>query len=349
MSAPILAAHNLMRTFTDAPDAPIVNDVSLSVEHGEILALIGPSGCGKTTTLRMLAGLERLDSGRIEIAGRVVGDGRLHIPTEKRNIGLVFQDYAIFPHLTVWKNVAFGLGRAAAKKRVADMLALVGLAGLGDRMPHELSGGQQQRVALARALAPEPVVLLLDEPFSNLDASLRDVMRHDVRDLLRRADMTAIFVTHDQEEALFMGDQIAVMNNGRLEQTGSPETIYHRPRTRFVAEFMGQSDFMPGVVHGDFVTTPLGDLPNHHDFADGEKVDIVLRPDDVLLQPAPDGRGNGRILDRQFVGIANIYRIQLHDGTIIHSWQLHSIQIADGDPVRVVIMPGQALPSFARP
>lgn len=201
----------------------VVRGLNLSVAPGEIIALLGPSGCGKTTALRLIAGFETLDSGRIEIAGRTVADERTFMPPERRRIGYVFQDYAIFPHLSVAQNVAFGLGQAQGRnQKVSDLLTFVGLDGQDDKMPDQLSGGQQQRVALARSLAPQPDVLLLDEPFSNLDAGLRSGMRHEVRNLLKQNHATALFVTHDQEEAMAVGDRIAVMHEGVLQQVGSP-------------------------------------------------------------------------------------------------------------------------------
>ncbi len=318
-------------------DVTVVQDLTFSVPDGQILALLGPSGCGKTTSLRLIAGLEELDEGMIEIAGQLVADGRRHVPIEKRRVGMVFQDYAIFPHMNVAQNIAFGLQRGQARPRVEQMLAFVGLDGLGDRMPHELSGGQQQRVALARALAPQPAVLLLDEPFSNLDAALRLEMREDVRRLLKEAKTTAVFVTHDQEEALFMGDKIGVMHNSRLEQIGTPEEIFHRPRTRFVAEFMGQTDFIPGEISAQGVLTALGLVPirKPHALAQGTAVEVALRPDDVALQA--DEQGNGRIVARHFVGIAYIYRLALDNApdSLIHSWQPHEVLLPVGQRVQV--------------
>ncbi len=320
----------------------IVKNFSLTVESGSILALLGPSGCGKTTTLRLIAGFERLDSGRIEVAGQVVDDGRNHIPPEKRRVGMVFQDYAIFPHLSVTDNIAFGLGRGAdIPARIAQMMALVGLPDLGDMMPHELSGGQQQRVALARALAPEPVILLLDEPFSNLDTSLRAQVRAEVRELLKRSQATAIFVTHDQEEALFIGDRVAVMNEGRLEQVGTPEEIFHRPASRFVAAFMGQTDFISGRVTVDGVETVLGRFAYDGVETVGSAVDVAARPDDIKLLPVEQGNGqegmmgNGRVIDRRFLGIAYIYTVALSDGTVVHSWQPHTVDFPLGAAVAV--------------
>ncbi len=317
----------------------VVDAVSFQVASGQILALLGPSGCGKTTTLRLIAGFEQLDNGRIFIDGQEVANDHKHLPPEKRRAGMVFQDYAIFPHLSVAENVAFGLPRRERKKslRADEMLEFVGLTGLGAKMPHELSGGQQQRVALARALAPEPAVLLLDEPFSNLDAALRIEVRQEVKSLLKQANTTAVFVTHDQEEALFLGDTVAVMHAGCLEQIGTPELIFHKPQTRFVAEFMGDSDFVPGIVTPQGVETPLGKLPLTPHLPDGTAVDILLRPDDVKLEA--DENGNGRILSRQFQGIAYMYRVILADGTLVQSWQSHQIDFLEGTAVRATLRP----------
>ena len=335
-----VTCHNLYKTFEGQP---VVQDVSLSVPPGEILVLLGPSGCGKTTTLRLIAGFEQLDGGRIEINNQLVADGSRHVPPEKRRVGIVFQDYAIFPHLTLAQNIGFGLKRGQSE-RVEEMLSFVGLRGLGERMPHQLSGGQQQRVALARALAPQPVVLLLDEPFSNLDAALRVEMRQEVRRLLKDSGTTAVFVTHDQEEALFMGDQVGVMNVGHQEQVGAPEAIFHRPRTRFVAEFLGQTDFLPGEVTAQGVQTPLGVLPQMLPLANGTAVEVAVRPDDLLLEP--DDLGNGRIVSRQFVGIAFVYGVRLEDGTLIHSWQPHENSLAEGTAVSVQFATPHDLPCF---
>ncbi|HEX6386896.1 MAG TPA: ABC transporter ATP-binding protein [Anaerolineae bacterium] len=323
--------HQLYKSFGETA---VIRGVSFTVYAGEILALLGPSGCGKTTTLRLIAGFEQLDSGRIEIAGRVVADGRFHLPPEKRRVGMVFQDYAIFPHLNVAQNVAFGLNRAPeAQARTQALLEMVGMPGSGKQMPHELSGGQQQRVALARALALEPAVLLLDEPFSNLDTSLRAQVRQEVRDVLKQNQATAIFVTHDQEEALFLGDQVAVMNEGKVEQVGTPEIIYHRPQSIFVANFMGQTDFISGRVTEAGIETPLGVLPQSLPLPAGTEVEVALRPDDIQIEA--DEAGNGRILSRQFLGIAHVYHVILVDGSRVHSWQSHTLDLAPGTTVQV--------------
>ena len=228
-----------------------VDGVNLDIETGEIMALLGPSGCGKTTMLRLLAGFERPDQGCIQLDGEIIAGGRTFLPPEKRRLGMVFQDYALFPHLSVRGNVAYALGRRGDRSRVDEVLELVGLGELAERAPHELSGGQQQRVALARALAGTPSAVLLDEPFSGLDAALRARVRGEVREILRRAGVTALFVTHDQEEALSLADRVAVMCDGRIAQVGTPEEVYGRPESRWVAEFLGEADVLPGTVSDD--------------------------------------------------------------------------------------------------
>ncbi|MBI4314299.1 MAG: ABC transporter ATP-binding protein [Chloroflexi bacterium] len=326
---------------------PAVADVSLSVAKGEILALIGPSGCGKTSTLRLIAGFERPDSGTVVIGGRVAANGRAWIPPERRGVGMVFQDYALFPHLTVAENTGFGLDELSRDKRqpeVDHLLQLVGLEKFGRRYPHELSGGERQRVALARALAPKPVVVLLDEPFSNLDTDRRAEMREQVRAILTMLSATAIFVTHDHEEALFMGDRVAVLNNGRLEQIGAPENIFHSPASHFVAEFMGHTDFLPGRVVSNGIEMEIGLLPQRVDLPEGTAVEIAFRADDVSL--TPDRTASARVLARHFKGAVNLYRVRLPSGQLIHSLQPHTLQMAPGTAVRVWAAPGHALACY---
>jgi iron(III) transport system ATP-binding protein len=225
---------------------------SVDAWPGGVLSLLGPSGCGKTTALRVIAGFERPDSGTVVLKGGSVTDGGQFVPPERRRIGMVFQDYALFPHMTVAANVGYGLSRRPdRRRRVAEVLDLVGLPEVDKRYPHELSGGQQQRVALARALAPEPDVILLDEPFSNLDASLRDRVRRDVREILAAAGATAVFVTHDQEEALAMSDEVAVMRHGRVVQAAPPDVLYRRPADPWVARFLGDADLLDGCRRDD--------------------------------------------------------------------------------------------------
>ena len=299
---------------------PAVEQITFTVHQGEILCLLGPSGCGKTTILRAIAGFERVITGSIALSGQLVSSRDTMVPTEQRHIGMVFQEYALFPHLRVEKNIAFGLSHLSRRQRkpiVDDLLALTGLRGLEHRYPHELSGGQQQRVALARALAPRPVLLLLDEPFSNLDPDMASRMRQDLHALLRQTKTTAILVTHDHDEAFAMADRVAVLHRGRLEQFDRPETIYHLPTTPFVADFVGQADFIFGVVTNDMVATELGEFPNTKNFPTGSKVVVMIRPDDIHIVPAKGAAA--RILARQFKGSENLYTIQLPSGQIVHS------------------------------
>lgn len=255
----VVACRNVRKMFGDVVG---VRNASLELARGELLAVLGRSGCGKTTLLRMIAGLERVSDGRIAIEGRVVDGDGVFIPPEKRGVGVVFQDYALFPHLTVEQNVAYGLPRRTRRSRLIDeMLDMTGLVSLRDRRPHELSGGERQRTALARALAPRPAVVLLDEPFSSLDTSLRESVRGDVLELLRTAGASAVLVTHDQEEALSVADRVSVMSDGRVVQTGTPAEVYLRPANREVAELVGDGNLLPGSMVGDCVRCELGALP----------------------------------------------------------------------------------------
>ncbi len=299
-----------------------IEEISFSVGKGEIVALLGPSGCGKTTTLRLIAGFEAPDHGWIEIGGRMVANQGLFVPPERRGVGMVFQDYALFPHLTVQENAAFGLRHwngEQKRRRIEEALDLVGLSELGGRYPHELSGGQQQRVALARALAPSPQVVLLDEPFSNLDADMRAQMRQDVHAILHQAGTTSIFVTHDQEEAFMIADRVGVLNQGRLEQIDKPDMMYHTPATRFVARFVGSADFIPGVVQPAGILTELGTFPNQQGLSLGLAVEVMIRPDDIEL--VPDLAGEATVVTRHFRGSDNLYCVRLPSGRTVHSSQ----------------------------
>ena len=300
--------------------SPAVTGITFSARKGEIICLLGPSGCGKTTTLRAIAGFEPVASGEIRLNGNVVSTTGRHVPPEQRRVGMVFQDYALFPHLTVRDNVGFGLTFATAndrRGRVDEMLSLTGLTEFAGRYPHALSGGQQQRAALARALAPQPVLLLLDEPFSNLDPDTTERMRVELLHLLKSTETTAVLVTHDHEEAFAMADYVAVLNNGKLEQFTTPETTYHLPVSRFVAEFVGQADFIPGTVRDSVVVTQLGTFPVTQNYEGGSEVVVMIRPDDVHIRENEDG--DGTVISRQFRGSEIIYGIRLGSGDIVHS------------------------------
>jgi len=301
---------------------PAVQEISFAAREGEILCLLGPSGCGKTTILRAIAGFEPVRSGQIFLSGQLVSSPDVMTPTENRRVGMVFQEYALFPHLRVQDNIAFGLrhlARSERSARVQEMLRLTGLEGFERRYPHELSGGQQQRVALSRALAQNPVVLLLDEPFSNLDPDMAGRMRQELHDLLRRTKTTTVLVTHDHDEAFAMADRIAVLNQGRLEQFDTPEMMYHMPATPFVADFVGQADFIPGTVSQGMVHTELGEFPDTIECKDGTVVVVMIRPDDIHLVPTEGARS--RVLSRQFHGSENLYTVSLPSGQIVHSSQ----------------------------
>jgi iron(III) transport system ATP-binding protein len=332
---PLLELARIGKRFgADRPAA--VDGLTLTLEAGHILVLLGPSGCGKTTTLRLIAGFEEPDEGLITIGGRIVARaGRQGVPPEERGVGVVFQDYALFPHLTVEENVAFGLARrprTARAAQVARILDLIGLGELARRYPHELSGGQQQRVATARALAPGPALLLLDEPFSNLDADLRAQMRDEVEKILRATKTTAIFVTHDQEEAFTIADEVGVLNAGRLEQLAPPETIYHRPTTPFVAEFVGAADFLLGVVTSEGIVTEIGVFGHDGRREPGTKVRVMIRPDDVTF--VPDDAGDAVLIRRYFRGSETLYCLGLASGSRVHSSQPSSAAFATGQRVR---------------
>lgn len=307
--------------------APAVNDVSLGLRAGEIGVLIGPSGCGKTTLLRAVAGLERAQSGSISLAKEIVSSEKQHVPAEQRRIGMVFQDYALFPHLDVGHNVAFGLSHLKPderRQRVSEVLDMVGLGKAQKRYPHELSGGQQQRVALARALAPKPRLLLLDEPFSNLDVDLRERLAHEVRGILKLAGATALFVTHDQLEAFAIGDRIGVMHEGQLHQWDEAYELYHRPATRFVADFIGHGVFTHARItqqgNDVVVHTALGDLsdvlecPLPSAYPDGV-CDVLLRADDIVHDDAAPVKA--QILRKAFRGSEFLYTLQLKSGETV--------------------------------
>ena len=316
-----------------------VREVSLEIERGELMAVLGPSGCGKTTLLRTIAGFERPDAGSVEVSAEVVaGPGRF-VPPERRRIGMVFQDYALFPHLTVTANIAFGLANRPRDEReglTRRTLELVGLQHKAARHPHELSGGERQRVALARALAPEPAVVLLDEPFSNLDATLRAGLRREVELILRDAEATALLVTHDQEEALSLADRLAVMREGRIVQLGAPEEVYVRPASRWAAQFVGEVNVLAGVAHGRGVETELG-LFDLRSPASGS-VHVAVRPEQLELRADHDG--NAEVVAREFRGHDVLYRLR-HEGGRVVIVQLPSLQLYEVG-ARVFVRPAPA-------
>jgi ABC-type Fe3+/spermidine/putrescine transport system ATPase subunit len=343
---PFLVLDRLDKSFGAQP---VLRELSLAVEKGEIVALLGPSGSGKTTALRLIAGFETPDRGRILVEG---SDVTAH-PPERRHFGMVFQHYALFPHLTVGENVAFGLAgkkedAARRTRRIAEALALVDLPGFANRRVGEISGGQQQRVALARALAPEPRVLLLDEPLSNLDPTLRERTRRELRAAIRRVGITTVLVTHEQEEAFHLGDRVAVLHGGMLHQVGSPEDLYERPATRFVATFVGRAGVLPGVLEGDgavwvhFGGASAGPArwsadrsPETEGLGPGEEVDLVVRPESLAFVAGSDPRAlSGRITERRYAGPVTYYQVALVAGGELEVLA-PSGAAAVGDTVRV--------------
>jgi iron(III) transport system ATP-binding protein len=339
--ASALALHGLSRSFGELR---AVDGVDLEVEAGTLSALLGPSGCGKTTVLRLIAGLERPDGGRIELGGRTLSGNGSFVPPERRRIGMVFQDYALFPHLDVAGNVAYGLGRNGGRERVDDVLELVGLGGQGHRPVHELSGGQQQRVALARALAPTPELILLDEPFSNLDAGLRERLRDEVAGILRAAGVTALFVTHDQAEALSIAETVAVMREGRIEQVGTPEEIYSRPASMWVARFLGEIEVVPGQATNGRVECELGSLPAEQE-VEGQ-VDVLIRPESLAIGlSGPQNAADAQVTGRRFYGHDQLVELRLGSGRTLRSRRLGFPAWHPGDRVRVWIDgPADVLP-----
>jgi len=316
---PTLAVHHLTRRIDGRA---VLDDVSLTVADGELLVLVGPSGCGKSTLLRSIAGLEPSTTGNLELGGVDIS----HLPPERRRIGLVFQDHALFSHRRVDQNIAFGLRslpRADRAARVEEMLALVRLPGVGHRYPHELSGGEQQRVALARALAPDPAIVLLDEPFASLDPSLREEVRNDVVDALRARNAAAVLVTHERDEALGLGDRVAVMNNGRILQVGRPDEVYRHPVDRFVAGFLGDASFLP--------------MP------DGVGV-CVARPHDLSLTPG----GPDTVIGRRYLGATWRYDVSRGDGTRVRINAGEGSRVGVGDPCTVSIIADHVLHHLER-
>ena len=331
LTQPAVRCDSLVKRFGNTR---AVDSIDLDAWNGNFLALLGPSGCGKTSTLRLIAGFERPDSGTIQIDGETVAANGVFVPPEHRRVGMVFQDGALFPHMTVAKNVAYGLPRSAGRdERVARMLDFVGLSGLGHRMPHELSGGQQQRVALARALAPRPTVILLDEPFASLDVALRTRLRGELRTILRRAGVTAILVTHDQDEALSFADDVAVMFGGKIVQRATPSELYRRPASPEVASFLGEANLLAGEAADGRVSCELGEL-----FTPGctpGPVEVLVRPEAVRL--FLDGASQTRVTDAEYYGHAHMFWVDLPSGTRIKARAPADSFLQLGDHVRIQV------------
>ncbi|TDV70151.1 iron(III) transport system ATP-binding protein [Pseudomonas sp. LP_7_YM] len=338
----LLKLHNLACGYQDQR---VVQNLDLHLNAGDIGCLLGSSGCGKTTTLRAIAGFEGVHEGEISLAGEVISRRGFTLAPEKRRIGMVFQDYALFPHLTVADNIAFGIRNHPRLSQVLqEMLELVNLSALGQRHPHELSGGQQQRVALARALAPEPQLLLLDEPFSNLDGELRRRLSHEVRDILKARGTSAVLVTHDQEEAFAVSDQVGVFKKGRLEQWDTPYNLYNRPATPYVASFVGQGCFIPGqLIDGESVQTELGALQVSLSAtaAAGTAMDVLLRPDDIVY--TPQSPLQVKVMSKIFQGAATLYRLQLPSGTQLESLFPSHARIHVRDTIGISVQAGRQI------
>lgn len=346
MSQPLIECWNATKYFADVL---AVDDLSFRLMPGEVLSILGASGCGKTTLLRLIAGFETLDGGRLALQPGLTSDARNHLPPERRNIGMVFQEYALFPHLTVAQNVAFGLhglSKAEQCQRTSDALELVRLGALEGRYPHELSGGQQQRVALARTLAPDPIAVLLDEPFSNLDAGMRQDVRQEVEAILRDRGIAAIFVTHDREEAFAFADRVGVMSDGRLEQIDTPAALYRRPTNIAVAKIVGDCDFLAGRVRGGLADTELGILPYicaAGNLPEGAEIRLMVRPQD--LEIATSDAGACAIAAAEYRGGETMLTAQMPSGETLVCHRLGYSAMARG--TRVTLTPKGDAPFLA--
>jgi len=335
---PLLEVSNIRCAYGDQT---VVRSLDLHVNPGAIVGLLGPSGCGKTTALRAIAGFEPIIEGEIRMSGEVVSSHNYQLAPEKRRLGMVFQDYALFPHLNVANNVTFGLRRhgGTEKRRIADkMLDTVGLTGFGDRFPHELSGGQQQRVALARALAPQPELLLMDEPFSSLDVDLRERLSLEVREILKNEDISAVLVTHDQHEAFALCEQVGVMHEGSIHQWDTPFNLYHEPATRFVADFIGRGVLLRGTLASpDTLQTELGIFSGNraYPWAPGTAVEILLRPDDVVHND--NSTLIGTVRKKAFKGAETLYTLELPNGASVLSLLPSHLDYAEGEQIGVSI------------
>jgi len=339
----MLDFRNVVHAYNDSLS---VDDVSFSVERGEVVTLLGPSGCGKTTMLRLAAGLERPRGGEIWLDGTLLSDAAYNMPPEDRGVGYMFQDYALFPHLSVLENVVFGLKEkgSAAIRRGLDVLSETDLESLADAYPHELSGGQQQRVALARALAPKPSVILLDEPYAGLDSRLRERIRDQMLHVLKASETAALMVTHDSEEAMFMSDNIVVLRDGQVQQTGRPVNLYCQPNSAFVAEFFGEVNQIEGIVANGAIQTVLGSFEAPEECVEGQPVQIVIRYEALFIEPDSTG-ANAEVMEARLLGRASLIHLSVPTGT--NELHLHARvpglnSLQSGSKVRITVDPSQA-------
>jgi len=333
---------------------PSVKNVSLHVREGEVVALLGPSGCGKTTLLRLAAGLERPLSGEIWLNGELVSGPQTMVSPEQRGVGFMFQDYALFPHLSVIENVVFGLSEKGSRavRRGLDVLAEVGIEGLADSYPHELSGGQQQRVALARALAPNPSVILLDEPYAGLDSRLREHIRDQMLHVLKATKTAALVVTHDAEEAMFMADRIIVLREGEVTQSGRPVNLYCQPNSAFVAEFFGEVNRVDGRVQRGMISTPFGNFAATENMKDGDAASIVIRYEALRIEPDSSAGANATVMEARLLGRASLIHLSVPTGTDelhLHARVPGLNSLKEGAKVRLTVDPEQAFVFAAGP
>ncbi len=329
-------------------DNKVLRDINFEIKDSEILALVGPSGSGKTSLISCITGLQYPNEATIKISEKIMFSSTIDIPIEKRDIGIVFQDFALFPHMTVENNIQYGMDVNNTKHKslsqlssLTDLMLMTGIYHLRDRYPDELSGGEQQRVALARSLAPRPKILLMDEPFSNLDPNLRIQLRMEVRRILKYLKISCLFVTHDQQEALYMGDRIIVLNEGEIQQIDENKKVFQNPSNQFVAEFIGLADFIDGEIKDKYANTELGKIEVQSNASNGETVNIMLRPDDITV--TKNNAGNGFVVQREYRGMYYIYYIKLNSGKIVKSLSSHTNDFNVGTKVDVELTPGHPL------
>ncbi len=328
----------------------IIDNISFQLDKSDILALVGPSGSGKTSLIRCITGLETPDEGEIIISDSIMFSDSMNVPIEKRDIGVVFQDFALFPHMKVSENISYGIKKDNKSKTLSqissltDLMLMCGIYHLRDRYPDELSGGEQQRVALARSLGPKPKILLMDEPFSNLDPGFRMQLRMEIRRILKYLNITCLFVTHDQQEALYMGDRILVLNEGKIQQIDRNIDVFQNPKNEFVAEFIGLADFIDGKVLNDYAETEIGKVEIKTKAKNGASVDIMIRPDDVHINKTKNG--NGFVVSREYRGMYYIYYIKLNSGKLVKSLSSHINNYNIGTKVDVKLKPGHPLICF---